>query len=304
MVIMQNTTKQSKLSFCIFCFCLLLVALLTGCSGGLSQNARQSLSVFIPYNVNFTELNFYAVRAKSAYDSPSDIKRTYPDVTRVITLLSVDVRYFIETDHKSQTQTISVRGTADKPNFWEDFEIALIKDPILGRVIHGGFQRDALSVWADAKPHLRQDYSIRLTGHSLGAAIALILGAYADAEGFTVSRIINFGQPKVTSEELSPKLSPVTTRVINNLDPVPMLPPPGFIPQYRHLGPEVILRPGKDYVYLHTHDANRVSIDDFWREFSHFSFKEPRISDYIINFQYKIKNGTQQVPYLGNGIQK
>lgn len=278
--------------------CLLSISVLTGCAGGLSQSTKQALSIVAPHDVDFAELHYYAVRSHSAYDPPETILETYPDVTRVTTLRSVDVRYFIETDHSAQTQTVSVRGTAVKPNFWQDLEISLVSDTILGSVLHGGFQKDALAVWGDAKPHLRKDYSVRVTGHSLGAAVALIVGAYADAEGYTVSRIVNFGQPKVTTEEFESRLFEVTTRVVDDRDVVPMLPPPGFAPKYRHLGPEVILRLGEDYVYLDTHDADRVSIEDFWREISHFSIKEHSMVHYLANLEYKLENGEKQVPYF------
>lgn len=283
---------------------LLLASLmaLAGCAGGLSQSTQQALSVVVPHKVDFEELRYYGVRSKSAYDTEAQIKQDYPLVTRVRTIPSVDVRYFIETDHGTRTQTVSVRGTAEKPNIWEDIEIKLVNDAILGLQLHGGFQKDSIAVWSDMKPYLISDYDIRITGHSLGAAIALILGGYADAEGYTVKRIVNFGQPKVTNSEMSPELFEVTTRVIDDRDVVPMLPPPGYIPKYRHVAAEVILRPGADYIYLDAHDADRVSIADFWREFSDFSIKEHYMENYLANIENKIENGATQVPYLFDGI--
>lgn len=282
---------------------LLMVSLiaLAGCAGGLSQSTRQALAVVAPHEVDFEELYFYGIRSKSAYDTPENIRKAYPDVTRVRTLTSVDVQYFVETDHSTKKQTISVRGTAQKPNIWEDIEIKLVNDAILGLKLHGGFQKDSLAIWNDVKPHLKEGYGIRVTGHSLGAAVALIVGGYASAEGYNLERIVNFGQPKVTNSELAPGLFKVTTRVIDDRDVVPMLPPPGFVPKYRHLGPEVILRQGDEYVYLDAHDADRVSIADFWREFSNFSVKEHLMINYLANIEYKIENGAKQVPYLLKG---
>lgn len=271
---------------------------LAGCAGGLSQSTRQALSIVVPHKVDFEELRYYGLRSKSAYDTPAQIKSDYPDVTRVRTIPSVDVRYFIETDHSQKTQTIAVRGTAEKPNIWEDIEVKLVNDAILGLKLHGGFERDSLALWNDIKPHLITDYDIRITGHSLGAAIAFILGGYANAEGYTVKRIVNFGQPKISDSALPPAVYDVTTRVIDDRDVVPMLPPPGFVPKYRHVGEEIVLRPGDDYVYLDSHDADRVSISDFWREFSHFSVKEHYMDNYLANIEAKIEDGAKQVPYI------
>ncbi len=280
---------------------LLVAVVLSGCAGDLSKNTRQALSVVVPHDVDFEELKFYALRARSAYDEPQKIRADYEDVTRVKTVTSVDVRYFIETDDAARSQTISVRGTAENENVWQDIAITLEYDSVLGAWLHRGFREDALAVWLDAKPHLRQDYELRVTGHSLGAAIALLIGGYSNKEGYNVVRVVNFGQPKVTATDLLPENLSILTRVIDDNDVVPMLPPPGFVPKYRHEGSEVILRPGEQYVYLDAHDADRVSIAEFWREFQAFSVEEHKMDRYIENLDYKLENGTRQVPYFSLG---
>lgn len=278
---------------------LLLIWALAGCSGGLTQNTKQALSVVVPHDVDFAELKYYALRSQSAYDEPQKIRADYSNVTRVKTVPSVDVRYFIETDDTAGVQTISVRGTAENENVWQDVAITLEFDSILGAWLHRGFQEDAQAVWADAKPHLRKDYELRVTGHSLGAAIALLIGGYSNREGYNVVRVVNFGQPKVTATDLLPENLSILTRVIDDNDVVPMLPPPGFVPKYRHEGSEVILRPDSRYVYLDAHDADRVSIAEFWREFSTFSVEEHHMDHYIANIDHKLENGARQVPYFG-----
>lgn len=280
---------------------ILFTLVLAGCSGGLAQNTRQALSVVVPHDVDFAELRYYALRARSAYDEPDKIRATYDDVTRVRTVPAVDVRYFIETDEAARVQTLSVRGTAENENVWQDIAITLEYDSILGVWLHRGFREDALAVWTDAKPHLQKDYELRVTGHSLGAAIALLIGGYANKEDYNIVRVVNFGQPKVTSSDLLPENLSVLTRVVDDNDVVPMLPPPGFVPKYRHEGSEVILRPGAQYVFLDAHNADRVSIAEFWREFAAFSVEEHKMDRYIANIDYKLENGFRQVPYFGFG---
>lgn len=274
---------------------------LAGCAGGLSQSYKQTLSVVKPHAVDFTELEYYALRSKSAYDAPSEIRKAYPDVTRVVTIPSVDVRYFIETDRAAGTQTVSVRGTQNNQNKWQDIEYALVPDSFLGLNLHRGFRDDAQAVFKDAKPYLRKDMKIRMTGHSLGAAIAMIVGGYLEADGYEVTRLVNFGQPKVTSDQPDHVLNNRITRVIDKRDVVPMLPPPGTPPSYHHLGPEVILRDGKEYVFLDKHDSDRLSVANFWREISNASLKDHEMAHYLANIQGKIAGGARQVPYLVHG---
>jgi pimeloyl-ACP methyl ester carboxylesterase len=277
---------------------LLLVLTVSGCAGGLSQSFKQSLSVISPKKIDFVELEYYAKRSKSAYDPIPEIRKAFPLVTRAATIQSVDVLYFVEKDPSNRTQTISVRGTAAKPNVWEDLEIALIPDSILGIPVHRGFQADAAAIYEDVVPYIRKDWPIRLTGHSLGGAVAALLAAYFEKQGYTVDRVVTFGQPKVTTT-LPPRFDlPETLRVVNDRDVVPMVPPYTRVRPYEHFAPEVILREGPQYVYLDAHDSDRLSIGEFWRNLTDFSAKDHHMDGYLSNIQGKVVNGSRQVPYL------
>lgn len=275
------------------------VLMLSGCASDLPQSVKQSLSVIAPTKIDFVELEYYAKRSSSAYDPISDIRKAYPLVTRAVTVEPIDVRYFIEMDLANRNQTLSIRGTAQRPNMWEDFETALLTDGILNIPLHRGFKDAATAIYGDATPFLRKDLPLRVTGHSLGGAVAVIFAAYLETEGYTVERVVTFGQPKITTEQPH-VLQPISvlTRVVNELDVVPMVPPYTVANKYQHFSSEVILRAGPDFVYLEEHDADRISVGDFWRNITDFSTKDHHMDGYLANIQGKNANGSRQVPYF------
>lgn len=289
--------KMVLLSFVIF---------LSGC-GSLPLSFQQSLGVVDPHQVDFAELKYYAKRSRAAYASEIAIREQFPLTTRVMTIKSIDVLYFLETDRKQKTQTLSIRGTANKQNVWQDIEIALEKDSLLGVSLHRGFRDDTNKVYSDVKPYLKKDYSIRVTGHSLGGAIAVIIAHYLYRERFKVERLVTFGGPKVTNREGTKAFEGriIVTRVVHDKDVVPMLPPTGFLSgRYQHFGPEVVLRDGRKFVYISSHDSNRLSVGEFWRNITDFSTKEHHMETYHGNILEKIKSGSRQVPYFDRGLNK
>ena len=69
-----------------------------------------------------------------------------------------------------------------------------------------------------------------MTGHSLGGAVAAILTAYMVNDGYKVERCVTFGQPKFTNADGVAQLEKLPiTRVVDENDLVPMLPPIAFL---------------------------------------------------------------------------
>lgn len=277
-----------------------MLALLAGCAGGIPKDLLPSLSVVTPEAIDFRELEYYALRSKAAYATEGEIRQQFPNTTVIRTVDKINVAYFVETDPANKAQTISVRGTANKLNVRQDAEVALVKDSFLGFLLHKGFRDDAQLVLADVKPHLQKDHVIRVTGHSLGGAIAIILTNYLYKEGYKVERLVTFGQPKVTDDKTNHQYRQANpaykkiTRVVRENDPIPMVPPR---PRYGHVGPELILREGQDYVFLDAYDADRLSIGDFWRDFGDAHLEDHSMALYLSNIQGKVQNGAKQVPY-------
>jgi len=161
------------------------------------------------------------------------------------------VSYFLST--ANGVQTIAVRGTANLQNAMVDLTVSLQPDPVLDIKLHQGFASAARAIYSNMKPYLNKDQPIHITGHSLGGAIAVILGMYLQKDGYLVAQIITFGQPKVTNVTGAKKFDDLPLiRVVTLHDIVPLVPPisPLQIKDldiFWHMGKEVILMGNKQY---------------------------------------------------------
>jgi triacylglycerol lipase len=277
------------------------VSLLTACVGISTTELRSIGSKITPENINFGELYTYAERANAAYAAKSVIRSKYPLTVRINSPDQTAVRYFLERNDKSHTQFITVRGTANNENFSEDLRIRVREDRNSDIPVHSGFDLAARAIYDDVKPYLKPGYKTYVTGHSLGGAVAAILTIYMIEDGVEVVRVVTFGQPRFTTADGVKRLSFLPlARVVDENDIVPMVPPatatdPRFGP-YEHVGSEVILLEGRDIVYLPSHDANRISVGEFWRSISFADLKDHEMKKYLKRIAAKTK-GTTEVPY-------
>ena len=77
-----------------------------------------------------------------------------------------------------------------------------------------------------AQNNYELEKTIYLTGHSLGGAIAQIIGLWLDNAGYNV-QIYTFGSPKVSTTFFGNR--PIHYRVLVRNDPVPFVPPYPFL---------------------------------------------------------------------------
>ena len=276
------------------------LSLLTACVGISAAELNSIGSKLTREDIDFAELEAYAERSGAAYRAKQVIKAKYPKTIRISSPGDTGVRYFLEQDDAAKTQIITVRGTADQKNFAEDLNITVRTDRQADIPVHAGFDLAARAIYSDATPYLKRDYKIYVTGHSLGGAVAALVTIYAIEDGFRVERVITFGQPKFTTAAGVRRLRFPLIRVVDENDLVPMLPPataidPQFGP-YEHVGPEVILLQEKRYVYLPAHDANRITIGEFWRSIGIADLPDHKINRYINRIVDKIK-GAAEVTY-------
>lgn len=275
--------------------------LLTGCASTSSPGLQSLGATITPVSVNFGEIQSYAARSRAAYNPEAAIRASYPATVRVNAPGNLATLYFLERDDKNRTQTITVRGTADKKNFSEDLEIKIREDRKLDIPVDSGFDAVAAALYADMKPYLKPGYKTYLTGHSLGGAVAVLVAVYMSEDGHKVERIVTFGQPKFTTAAGVQRLGDLPLiRIVDENDIVPMLPPKSLANvgkgTYEHVGPEVILLEGPDFAYLPLHNAERISVTEGWRSLAFADLKDHKMDNYLRRVSSKV-GGAVEVTY-------
>ena len=116
---------------------------------------------------------------------------------------------------------IVIRGTANAENVQSDIDVRLVTDDDLGIRLHKGF-RDASVTVMQGIDESSLEKTVHVTGHSLGGAIAQIIGMWLHRKDHNV-QIFSYGSPKVSSQVLSSG-QPTHWRVVRRSDPIPFTP--------------------------------------------------------------------------------
>ena len=117
---------------------------------------------------------------------------------------------------------IVIRGTANAENVQSDIDVRLVTDDDLGIRLHKGF-RDASVTVMQGIDESSLEKTVHVTGHSLGGAIAQIIGMWLHRKGHNV-QVFSYGSPKVSNEVLSSG-QPTHWRMVRLSDPIPFTPP-------------------------------------------------------------------------------
>lgn len=132
------------------------------------------------------------------------------------------------------------RGTeSDNATDWiRDAEFRPVAG-VFGTRVHSGFRRALDEVWNDVLPFASQpDRELVITGHSLGAGLAVLAAARLVAAGTPVADVYTYGGPrnglKPFSAAYNSRLGPNTYRVINHIDIVTRV--PLLLQGYSHVG--------------------------------------------------------------------
>ena len=136
---------------------------------------------------------------------------------------------------------IVIRGTANEANVLSDVDVRLVNDVRLGIRLHKGFRDAAVTIMQIIDTQMKTsrgvvqgntltyplEHTVHVTGHSLGGAVAQIIGMWLHKRGKNV-QVYSYGSPKVSNEVL-PSGQPTHWRISNPVDPIPFTPPFPFL---------------------------------------------------------------------------
>ncbi len=157
--------------------------------------------------VTLNALIEHAEYCKGIYDSGGDRKD--------------DVAFDVKQDNG--ITIIIIRGTANQSNLQSDIDVRLVRDDELGIYLHKGFRDASVSVMSNIEIGITINHTVYVTGHSLGGAIAQIIGMWLHKRGHNV-QVFSYGSPKVSNQIMSSG-QPTHWRVVRRSDPVPFTPP-------------------------------------------------------------------------------
>lgn len=178
----------------------------------------------------FVEILNYARLSESVYESRNSVERLAKEMGIELTLYEhvsgLDVIYCLFTDTIRKSHWIAVRGTVNVKNTLVNLDLQLLPNKDIGIQLHSGFAETAKDIYLKIKPKLNLEYAIKVTGHSLGGAVATVLSMHLDTNNYSIARVITFGQPKITNFTGAQKFSHLNIlRVVTARDVVPLLPP-------------------------------------------------------------------------------
>ena len=186
-----------------------LIILLSGCSKGkpdTNNDLGNGDKSNLPISLNL--LIEHAEYCKEIYDSGGDQKD--------------EVAFEVKQDNETNITTIIIRGTANTSNVQSDIDVRLVSDDKLGIYLHKGFRDASVSVMSSIDDGYTIKDTVHITGHSLGGAIAQVIGMWLHKRGKDV-QIFSYGSPKVSSQVL-PSGQPTHWRVVRRSDPIPFTP--------------------------------------------------------------------------------
>jgi len=159
--------------------------------------------------ISLTSLIEHAEYCKAIYDSGGDQKDEVAFDVKQVNGISI----------------IVIRGTANDANVLSDVDVRLVSDARTGIRLHKGFRDVAVTIMQiiNTSTQYPLEHTVHVTGHSLGGAVAQIIGMWLHKRGKNV-QVFSYGSPKVSNQVLS-EGQPTHWRVVRRSDPIPFTPP-------------------------------------------------------------------------------
>ena len=167
---------------------------------------------------------------------------------------------------------LSFRGTesTNHVDWLRDAEFRPVTG-VFGTRVHSGFRRALDEVWQDILPHVtRSDRGLVITGHSLGAGLAILAASRLVAADADVNHVYTYGSPRPGLKDFANAYQGVlgmnTYRVINHIDIVTRV--PLLVQNYRHVGRRMYFD-GSGQLHRDA-GAWQIARDDMIARFKHF----------------------------------
>ncbi len=179
-----------------------------------------------------------------------------PDV--IVELISSGARFMILHDALDGVQEVFIPATnSGNPNdVLTDIEANPVFDDELKAFFHAGVLGRARQSRSEIAGLLDPKIPTRVTGYSLGGAVAAIFSLYLEFDGFEVNSVLTFGQFPVTDEAGARLFADrPLLRIKSGRDGVPDL----YTGTYDHFGDMIILLDGPLFVYLDPDNENFTS---------------------------------------------
>tara|TARA_B100000959_G_scaffold88838_1_gene94248 strand:- start:278 stop:985 length:708 start_codon:yes stop_codon:yes gene_type:complete len=188
----------------------MVILVLSGCAGHNKEDTKHNdLGSGDKSNlpVTLTSLIEHAEYCKAIYDSGGDQKD--------------EVAFEVKQDNG--ITIIIIRGTANKSNVQSDIDVRLVSDARTGIYLHKGFRDASTTIMQILDESYTIEHTVHVTGHSLGGAVAQIIGMWLHKRGKNV-QVYSYGSPKVSNQVMSGG-QPTHWRVVRLSDPIPFTPP-------------------------------------------------------------------------------
>lgn len=163
-----------------------------------------------------------------------------------------DTSGYLAVDTTNELIVLSIRGTETLRNYVSDLLFIRVDTAICDDCsAHSGFLESQLAIQSIVDAAIKSalttypTYRVVMTGHSLDAAVATLVGATLRNSG-TPCDIITFGSPRVGDIDLANYITAqdgITARITHLDDPVPQIPPVEVFGYY-HTSPEYWLSDG------------------------------------------------------------
>eukprot|EP00667_Euglena_gracilis_P012393 EG_transcript_12734 len=250
---MSETEPQDDPSGCYWTGCYL-----GGCPSGYQEVTKEKCFFLGPNSeyccpkgspppvLDFATFLLHALRSHAAYASSQEVESgifpanlpVFDNRSAARVFVDGNSSFFVDYWHNG-TQWVSIRGTDSIQDVLQDLDTALVFNEELAMNLHRGFLAYAIETMHSLRQLLDPAQPIRLTGHSLGGAVAPIVALLLQKDGFAITDVVTFGAPKFTDARGAQQAQQLPLlRVVVAGDPVPPLPPGNT---YRQAGPEVIL---------------------------------------------------------------